>query len=333
MRDRLVEAYDLQERDRGQHVAGTVLARGERGVAGRSADAAVVHPQHGDAPPRQVVGQDEERLVPEDGFVPVLLARSRDEDHDGIRAAPSAVSSAYPPAVRRPHCSESSLRRRRTGTAASAPAGAEAATTRRRARRVAFQREGQLRRALREVSEDGRALIRHRAGERRASWHSGRSRSGSIVRRRRCSRAAVPWRPARGYRSVPDHCCPRQDRSSLTTTWRSPDGALMAPSHRPLACGAGTCAATARGASRSRTRLTNINSTRIRRECSARSQSLPHSRGCYNIWSCHRPPDAQTGHSPAATCWRTTACCRRSDRAAWDRCTSPRTSGWAAGSR
>ena len=60
---------------RGPRVAGEVLARRRRESAGRLAHAAVVVPQHGDAAPREVVREHEERLVAEDLLIAVLRRR------------------------------------------------------------------------------------------------------------------------------------------------------------------------------------------------------------------------------------------------------------------
>ncbi len=74
--------------------------------------------------------------------------------------------------------------------------------------------------------------------------------------------------PCAGISIVPAHD-PDAGRSSLTATSSTPDGRLIAPSQRPLADGAGACAATASGASRSRQRLMNIRTMRISRQCNA----------------------------------------------------------------
>ena len=216
MRDLLVEWYRLQEFDRGQGVAGEVLARGERSVPRRAADAPVVKPQHGDAAARQVVSQDQERLVPGDGFVAVLLPGTRDEDHHGIRFGGtrrrqrSGQLYASRAVLNRHFVGEVRVWRLRF----LRPWGGD---DRWLASRVALQGEGQLTRTLREPSLDGRAVLRQRSGERRIPRYSRNRKAnrGSVDRN-------VRERPGHGaLRRNIDRPCPRSGRGAI-----EPDGNL-----------------------------------------------------------------------------------------------------------
>ncbi len=78
-----------QERDRRQRVRREVLG-GRRGELARGLpDAAVVVAEHGDARPREVVRQHQERLVSEHGLVPILCPGSGHQDRRGEGAPAS----------------------------------------------------------------------------------------------------------------------------------------------------------------------------------------------------------------------------------------------------
>ncbi len=72
----------------GPRVAGEILARRRHEISGRLANAAVVVAHHRDAVAREVVGEDEERLVPEDLLVAILRSAARDQDDRWKRTLP-----------------------------------------------------------------------------------------------------------------------------------------------------------------------------------------------------------------------------------------------------
>ena len=78
----------FEEVDPGLHVGGEVGARCLGVVARGPAHPAIVDAQHRHAPAGEVVGQDEERLMPEQRLVAVLRPGARDQDHGGEGAVP-----------------------------------------------------------------------------------------------------------------------------------------------------------------------------------------------------------------------------------------------------
>src|SRR5439155_11267822 len=73
----------LEELDAGEHIDGEIGRGRIRDATGRAADAAVVDTADGDTAAGQVIGQDQERLVTQDGLVPVLRSGTGDEEHGG----------------------------------------------------------------------------------------------------------------------------------------------------------------------------------------------------------------------------------------------------------
>ena len=66
--------------DSGQHIGGKIFARRVWHAAGRTAHAAIIHAQHSDASPRQIVGNHPKRLMTHEFFIAVLRAGAGDQN-------------------------------------------------------------------------------------------------------------------------------------------------------------------------------------------------------------------------------------------------------------
>ena len=75
--DRLAAA--LEKFHAGENVTGEILCGGGHDFAGGSTHPAIVHAQHRDSFPGQMICQHQKWAVPHQRFIAILLARSGDE--------------------------------------------------------------------------------------------------------------------------------------------------------------------------------------------------------------------------------------------------------------